>query len=1070
MSNHSLVICKASAGAGKTHTLVKHYLEMAFDAKATDDEALKRRFKRILAITFTNKAANEMKERIMQELWLLCHPEHDKKNFMRNDLSEEMKLPKEEIERRARIVRSAILHNYSDLEVSTIDSFMSRVVKTFAHDLGLPMRFEVQIDQNSIIEESVDKLMSLAGAPEETELTDLLYNYTNSKMDEGTSHKIDNSIKELAKILFEEDTPAQMELIKNLTSKDVQDFITNYKKECRRYESKAKAASDHIIQKMKNIGLEPQDLYKGKSGFASTLKKWGDGELVKPSDTGMSFLEDDTKLIGSKTDKSFQPKVKEIRDEMLPAIKEVLDAIPKYNTLKLIMKNLYALVIMRRLGEIIMEYSGENEIVHISEFNKVISKVVKECADAPFIYERIGNRYWNYLIDEFQDTSVMQWQNLVPLIRNGLSEGKESLVVGDAKQAIYRFRKGDVNQFIALPEITEADGSKGKLEPSSPILLQSNFRSTQTVVDFNNDFFQWLTDNNGPYAGNQKLQQIYIGTPKDGKPELYQYTRKEGGYLEIAFFDKEDENAIEKQVFETIRHQRELGWGYKDMLILAREKKDISKIAEYLSGQLIGGKKIPIVSSESFLLKNSRVVMLIKSLMQYLVAPDNKAAALQVIQYLEQLEKLPKGTNITFSEQRQYNNLERFLREKGYEMSFSQLRMMTLYDCCEEILRALNLNQKEMAYTATFLDTVAAYGKSHHQDMAEFLTWLEEKMKKLAVKTEGEMDAVKMLTIHSAKGLGSPIVIYAIPAPSNKPNHIWVHSNNLGIATHYVKTQSSTNDYLEEFNEAFQQEQELSQMDEMNVMYVALTRAQEKMFIYCETPAKESKSNHVNPPRHLRDYVDSHDFEQKGDFYYRGSDDAYTENSNAEKKTVIIQQLSRLSYPQWNSRIKIAEPDEKKTQPNDDENIRIGLTVHEVLEKIYYADEAEQVVSQYIEQHPMAFEEQEHLKHIIHKLITKEDCWKFFDPRYKIRNESPLMIQGEPRRPDRIVESDDEIWVVDYKTGKESQAYFRQVEDYCHAIASMGTKPVKGYLIYLEDDCRLVTVDGSESHRKERKK
>ena len=427
MDNSRFIICRASAGSGKTYTLVRQYLLLAFSA---NEQELPSRFKRILAITFTNKAANEMKERILREL--------DNISLlgtgtpMGADIADRTSLDSTTLQRYAAIVRQAVLHNYSDLSVCTIDSFMHRIVRTFAHDLDLPMNFDVQIDNDILIQSAVDDLMSLAGAEGQEELTEVLCDFAESRMTDGKSYMIENELASLAQELFKEQTPQYLRLLKDIDSPQFRSIHRSMVADNRAYERRLAALGQQAVDTFTAAGLADTDFFHGSTGAGVYFRKLASGLIVEPNSYVLAYLEGD-KLGSAKC----TPSVRDALATVKPPLADLFTQIQQlrstdevlYNTRQLLLKNIYSLALLNKLNLLIDHYSKENEIVHISEFNQRISEVVQD-EPVPFIYERIGNRYYNYLIDEFQDTSRLQWQNLVPLLENGVGSGHTSLVVG----------------------------------------------------------------------------------------------------------------------------------------------------------------------------------------------------------------------------------------------------------------------------------------------------------------------------------------------------------------------------------------------------------------------------------------------------------------------------------------------------------------------------------------------------------------------------------------------------------------------------------------------------------------
>ena len=635
-------IYRASAGTGKTYTLVRQYIEIAISTPSK----LNSRFRHILAITFTNKAANGMKERILSTLNKIVKG-HENVNDMRDEIADHLAITKEEVVRRCRVVRSAILHNYSDFAVCTIDSFVHRLVRSFAYELHLPINFNVLINNSEVVQSIVDNLLASAGSQDEQSLTDMLCAFIENNMEDGRTFKLEKSIATMAKEIFKEESPEYLEVLKGYDFKDFVKIRQQLLKDNKSFEAKMSAMAAKAIEACRANGLD-QDCFpqktKGIYPYFERLAK-GDVSKMKPNSIAEGFLESGV-LSAKNTPQDIVAAIERATPDILNAygqIKELIKKeLPVYNTRCLLIANVYTMALLNRLSILKDDYYKENELVHISEFNKSIAKVLDE--SALFIYERIGGLYYNYLIDEFQDTSRLQWQNFLPLLDEAMSwsyggdtaqPGMRSMVVGDGKQAIYRFRQGDVRQFMMLPEVSGEHGRslKGnhKIEP-----LYKNYRTLETVVNFNNDFFEWAIK--GPFKDNELLTKLYIyggetPSPDDGTErscDLQQLPDKKGGYVNVGFYPKDN---MLSAVLDIIRKQKALNFSYSDMLVLARKNDTLVEIADYLTSN-----GVDVVSAESFILSKSRAVMLLKYMLNYLLDTNDRSSAVQIVQlYLAEL-------------------------------------------------------------------------------------------------------------------------------------------------------------------------------------------------------------------------------------------------------------------------------------------------------------------------------------------------------------------------------------------------------------------------------------------------
>ena len=1039
MDSSQFIICRASAGSGKTYTLVRQYLLLAFSCSEQD---LAVRFKRILAITFTNKAANEMKERILHELDSMA--DNGGVSSMGQDIANQLHIDSSTLQRYVATLRQAILHNYSDLAVCTIDSFMHRIVRTFAHDLNLPLNFDVQIDNEYLIQSAVDDLMALAGTEGQQELTEMLCDYAESRMADGKSYMIERELATLAEELFKEHTPQYLQLLRDTDSAEFRQIHRDMVSANRSYEQRIKALGQKAVDTYTAAGLSDSDFYHGSSGAGSYFHKLAGGIINDCNSYVTAYLEGD-KLGSAKT----TPATKEALLQTKPLLNNIYKEIqqlrtseePLYNTRQLLLKNIYALALLNKLGQLVSQYSRENEIVHISEFNQRISEVVQD-EPAPFIYERIGNRYSNYLIDEFQDTSRLQWQNLVPLVENGVSSGHTSLVVGDGKQAIYRFRQGDVEQFIALPHVDNPIHGRLLEHPGTSTItqLEHNFRTARTIVEFNNDFFEWVIRNR--FADNPSLQRIYIG---DGNPvSLVQKPVKEGGCVQTGFYDLDGDRtpmwAALQDDIQSLTTQK--GYRYRDITLLARDNRTLAEISTFLTDH-----NTPVVSGESFLLSQSRAVMLMFTLLQYTLDPTDRVAAASAVLYLRSLGLSSCKLDHPVFTERQAIDLNSLLAPDGISLDTGKLRNLDLYDCCEELIRMVHLDGIETAYTSTFLNTVSKYANTHRHDLAEFLEWFDEQKSRISTNTSSDLDAVRLMTIHKAKGLEAPVVLYPILNKRDMYDDIWVKidpSSGLPIPAalvHPLKDKPSL------FDDQYNDERQKTDMDRINILYVALTRPRERLHIYCQNPPKDNTTCFAAL---LKDYLSTRTdtCEIRPNVLRLGTDTPAialqpTENSDTES-------LDSAVFPSWSTRLAIAQQSAHLFNQLDDAALRHGNQVHEVLSLVNNLDDLDKAIDTYRRRTRLDDDTTLILGQMLHNMMLQPEVARFFDPKYPSKNECDIAWHEEVIRPDRLVFSPESVWVIDYKTGQPKPAHQEQVQHYCDALVAMGHKSVKGYLIYID--------------------
>lgn len=1041
----NFLIYKSSAGAGKTYTLVRNYLFLAFSPTAKD--GLETRFSRILAITFTNKAAAEMKERILSCLREIIIDGSD--SNMAGDLCKDLNIQMPELQARAQVVHRAILHNYSDLSVCTIDSFMHRVVRTFAHDLDIPVNFNVQIENQEIIQAAVDQLFQEVG-PENKDLTDMLTSFIEMRIARGESYKVEGNITSLCEELFGEKAPHYLEQLKDYNFAKFTELQKDFNAKNEAFEQSIVDAASQIKTILDDHNLAPADFAWANRGdfynYFSNLSEGNMAGLHKRSRVGGQM---EKKKITPNKDANAEVRetLNNIVDDILPLYETIdqlcLSELLLYNTRRALLSNMLSLALMNHLKSLVDQYSVENEVLHISEFNKRISSVIKDDDVSPYIYERLGNRYINFLIDEFQDTSYLQWHNLVPLLANGVSQGHRSLVVGDAKQAIYRFRQGDVRQFLNLPRVDDSNHSFSLVSSGQVDNLPCNRRSRQHVVTFNNEFFGWLKDQE-PYASHQEISRIYENHEQE-------FVRL-GGCVRLDYCDEE---YILEQVYQSVvKMVQELGYQYRDIAIIAYKKNDLSRISDFLASRRIADQEIPMVSAESFLLSNSLVVHLVRHLMGYLLNPDDKVAALHVLDLLRSLGKLPNDCYDRLVDNDALR-LEVSLREMAeFNLDVDLLSSLPLYDCVEHLLRIFGLDGIDTAYVSTLLNFINTYSRTHRQDLAEFLEFFDDKFSKLSSSTAGDLDAISLFTIHKAKGLEANVIIYPIFRDSNKSTHLWVETSNeqLGLPVGWISSAKEVSTLFDSYRD---EESSNVLMDRLNLLYVALTRPKDKLLLICDEKANEFGE----PLRKFADLQVKAGAMQKDDSGYqfgpmlaKDNEPKDEERKPLKSKSIPPQKVTmqRILFPEWESRVRIADQSTRRSlSENQSASIRRGLQIHEVLSRIIVPADQDAAVSTYSLQNELTPAESAEFLSELSQFLARPDVAPFFRSGLEVKTECPLVYLGHEYRIDRLVVDGDTIHIVDFKTGVPNLEHEKQVADYAAAIASMGHQHIETHLLYI---------------------
>ncbi len=1065
----NFTVYRASAGSGKTFTLVREYLALAL---AGSDMEIDDNFRHILAITFTNKATNQMKERILDTLSNLQDAaiRDGKERNMCEALCKGLDIQPAELSRRAALLQKAILHNYSDFAVCTIDSFMNRVVRTFAIDLGLPPRFDISLDDGVVLENAVDSLIADI-SDEHPELTKVIKSFALKKMEEGKAFSVRDDILASSQTVMNEDFEEKYELLKDVNLADFFDIAEKLKKDNKEFEETAKQKALGLCGRIAALGLSDDD-FKGKSrgGAYAFLRKIAEGGCgYSPSPTLQNNL--DSGDIANKGAKDMAAV-----NAFIPDIQQFLQFLDRevvlYSTRGLLLEKIFQVALLKEVRDKIRDYYNENGLVHISENNKLISETVRN-EEAPFVFERLGCRYRHFLIDEFQDTSIMQWQNMLPLIENGLAEGRKSLIVGDGKQAIYRFRQGDVEQFQYVLKVPEGNDNTITRQRQAVVArngqeenLGTNYRSFSEIVTFNNSFFSFVEKQREEGAnGSRLMHDIYVGDD-DGHPSLAQEVAKdkEGGCVEVQFYDKNDEVQPSpfERIYSAIERLKSVGYDYKDIAILTRKNDTLSDICTNL--MLINNERqkegrglenLLFSTAESLKLWNNEDVKFLRCLLGYLDNDNDDVAKLGMSEYLNgRGESRPLSSLL--------DNKDGFgtvLTEVYPTFDRDWLLSQTLYDCSYELVRIFGVPLTPYVYS--FLNFVAGYGAHSRNNLSEFLESLDEVWTSLSTKTSDDLNAVQMMTIHKSKGLEFPVVIYyMLPSRDTGKNEMWVKIDEEEVGVNPLKIslvgrKKATGDTI--FGEQYVEEMQKCEIDDLNVLYVALTRPEQQLIVFA---ADQSSIKFPQYEGVFMDYVKdaSHGFvEVEADRLYRKGNPDFCKKK--EKKPANVYELKTNESQSWARGMRIVGKTKSKLDYHQSDAQQVGNIVHEILSRIGTLDEVEDVKNDFFAEAKLDKEVEQRVSDLLHSVLETKAVRPFFDSQYDYKTECDIMHQGEIVRPDRIVFANGETWVVDYKTGDSKAEHKDQVHGYMSVLKELGYANVKGFLLYISSEgCEVERV------------
>ena len=1041
-------IYDASAGSGKTYTLVKEYLKIIL--LATKNDA----YRKILAITFTNKAVHEMKSRVVESLSEFASDNPSEKALLlMQDIHAETKLSLPDMKVKANSIIKNLIHNYAAFDISTIDKFTHKVIRAFAHDLNLPITFEVSLDTENLLTEAVDAIIAQAG--EDEILTNLLVDFTMEKTDEDKSWDVSREIMDTGRMILNENN---REEITHFNTKSITEFT----------EIKAKlgALSKEIEDETVALANEALELID-KNGI--DLKSFSAGHFPrhllsiqerKFNPANKMYREDDDIKI-NKTAKD-TAIIESIIPDLLAILSEIYQKFEKQNFYEAFIKNITPLSLLNTVSNELAKIQKEQNILSIAEFNKLINEQIQN-QPAPFIYERLGERYKHFFMDEFQDTSEMQWQNLIPLIDNALvSEDMEGergslMLVGDPKQSIYRWRGGKAEQFIELSKDKNPFNNPDK----NAFTLGTNYRSYSEIIEFNNDFFGFLSKE----FENEDYKDLYLNHSRQ------KTNSKKGGFVSISFLPKIEEEELEEDsldknelyleaTFKKIEEAKKNGFKNKDIVILTRKKTQGTAIANFLTEN-----GISILSSESLLIGASSEVQCVVNILRYLKNSNDQEAKANFLYYLannqqDQLEIhdfIAQGIG-----HRNEKDFQTWLLQFGLDFSFENSRKKSLYEATEIIISKVILVAKRNAYVQYFLDIVLERDIKNQAGISDFLNYWDKNGEKLSIPSPEGNDAVRIMTIHKSKGLEFPVVIFPFAEEdfSRGPKEkIWLNADEeiVGLPKALVDKSSKVEGYGADASQIYNQKKQEDLLDTVNVLYVALTRAEEQLHVISAMNLKKDGALPKNLSSFFIEFLQDKGFEETKLNYEFGNPEKLSVDHKKAKETQTIPQVAATLNPK---NIKIAQRESVMWNTKQQNAIEYGNTIHEILSFVKTKNDIDLAISKAIENGLIVFTQKEEVSKTIHEIVNHHDLEAFFSTGTKVLNEQTIIQkEGNLVKPDRMVlNSSNEIYLLDYKTGSHLPKHQEQIENYQKAIEDMGYKVVKKSLIYIGEGIEIVNL------------
>ena len=1012
-----LLVYRSSAGSGKTYTLVKTYLSLLFKIKSNFG------FKQILAITFTNKAAEEMKKRVLTALDEISS--EGKKNKLAIEISKENNFDIAQVVERSKVITQKILHNYKDFNLMTIDKFTNKVIRSFSKELGISNNYNIILEENEFLEDVISKYIDEVSKNKNQ--LDILEKMIDESIELGVNNNIERQLNKLKRIIYKSNSqfinPMTVEEIANLRSFVYDGLNVSEKKLKDAGGLGLKILIDHQISDIWLPYGRVKTIFNSIDQFSNLnykdIEKWN------------SWLEKD-QWFKKSLNKSELATVNIIYDSIISQIKTIVKQVS--NRLKLIEVHKFLVpfsMVQTLIERINVEKSAQNSIL-ISDFNDLVSDIIKN-EPAGFIFEKIGSKYQYILIDEFQDTSTLQWNNLIPLVHESLSVGGQNLVVGDAKQAIYRWRNGNVNQFIDLPKIHDKslknnyeflfDNSFVEKE------LDNNWRSAVNIVEFNNWFFtQVVKDLDFP-----SIQKAYTNLKQECQRDFK-------GLVSIDISEKSEFN-LDLFLKSNILNAIESGYSFKDISILVRSKKDALKIINSLLANkvIVNGESldIPFISEDSLFLNTSLAYKILISALNYFEFREERD--LLILNHF--LENYFSSEYSTF--EMVVTNIRVFDFE--YYSNFFDFEKLSF------VLNILHLNPND-PFVDFFMNLSNNLVLKENFSMVQLLDYFQQKASKLSVENAPK-NAIQILTVHKSKGLEFPVVIVPFTNWDSKSNidipYTWVENVNLENRNIDLYIGEMSNRSLSHLDKklVYEIEEKEVLLDTLNLYYVAFTRAIDQLYVSFENSDKK-----VNLPNLLASTIKDH-------LSYNEENNHLIISAPKEKSIELDSEVESVSKP-YNL---IFDTDYNYYNNihghlNFSSKENFGTFFHNVISKVYSNFSAGFDYLDSLSTQPnldMSYIDK--TKTILNKIQNNKSLSFIYDSNQIIYNEKEFRSSdSEILRLDRLIIKDNHAMIIDYKTSK-GENDINQVRNYLSNINLCGFSKVSAFLLYVSNQ-ELVEV------------
>lgn len=1044
-------VINASAGSGKTYALVLNLLAICLKHPSQSDK-----IRHILALTFTNKAANEMKHRIIEWLKKFSSDSYetngDLQNIQKKLEDQGHRIPLKDLHERSKKILDYVLHNYSTLNIGTIDKFNSRLVRSFSYELGLAQNFNLEINPEPFLMEAVDKMLEDIGS--ENTISEAFLDFVNYNLDNDERVNLNKSLYDSAKEYVQDKHYFKLNDNKDFNWEVYEKSKKNLRESIKSLGEDSINIAESVLELLKEKNLEIGDFADGANGIGGFFKKFLDKKIPLIYETIEQEENRVNKILKGASGKSKdrEAEIFEILDFLLESRKKIIQNYIKIQKQQKILRALLPLKVNKDIQDQLAIIEEENDLVLLSKFNILIHENLRE-EPSSFIYEKVGTQFSHYFFDEFQDTSSLQWQNFIPLRDHAVSSDEMSFtLVGDPKQSIYRFRGGDSQLMLDIINQEENSLVKAQLEN-----LEYNWRSAKNIVDFNNQLYLYLSE----FTKESHRNIFGIGSHQIAKSKLE-------GRVRINLI----ENATKKVFYEEVseKMQKDIqscldnSFRLSDITILCRGNFDIFNFSQMLGNLKINyqGKEdyIKTISESGLTLNLSSTLLALTEFLKWEEDPKNLQFPVKMLYYLKVLGRIEM--NDFSSEVMEIISLKNkpeihtFLAEKyDLQLSSEGLLQLNLYNFVEHFLQEFSVQQKETDFLFNYLEMLYAYSQNAGSTLKDFLKYWEDEAQKTTIQASENLDAIRLMTIHKSKGLEFPVVMLPMENENKDgkfTNWLDIDSEN-GLSAVNIDSFSKELEVYDDDMAKFNQENIYqNKIDRFCLQYVATTRAVEQLFFYIEKPNKSA--NHLEIYDFIKARIprDESGAEISSFDWYDVSEENLKKQKKEEKNNLLTKPIVFKSGKKANpAAVKIATP--SKNYQNRMEKVRIGIFTHEILAQINSEKDVEKTLQAYLLDGIITTEEKIEISKRILEIIKNEKYAAYFAENQVVINEKDIMISdnGDSKiyRPDRLIDTGNGYVIIDFKTGDQLEKHQIQIDEYQTVLEKLGKKVLKTELIYV---------------------